>query len=256
MTSPNRGASHSRRALLFACAATVATTGRPAHALSPVVALILPTLIAGGLSLLGIRRQVEADARRQEAELRMAHDQLAFQRESMLRQERIAVVQALMSHQEALGSLPVDQRLNLLQGIAIDLHAQRPATRVLSENIDGMGTRLGLVRGCLAVERAGQGSLVDNQVALDLGADALDAGNALAVAVSGVQRDLNSRLADELAQAASEQWGRPRAEVDSRFALAGVRHYSRARQPRGNPDVRAAMFIPREGRQVVRYAYG
>ncbi|MEQ1805308.1 MAG: hypothetical protein ABL900_08010 [Burkholderiaceae bacterium] len=232
-----------------------------ANAMAPVLAIVLPTVLAGALSLLGIRWQLEREAQRHQKELQLglanlqlAQAQLAQQHNAALRQERLAVLQALINHSEVAGQVFVSQNLHLLQSIAADIGTTTPSTRAMSEDIDGAGTRLGLVRGCLAVERAGQGALLDNQIALDLG-DTVSAGDPLAVAVSGMQRDLNEKLAAHLKQSAAVQWQMPVEQIESRYALAGVRAYSRARQPRGNPDLQAALFVPRQKGQPVRYAY-
>lgn len=233
-----------------------------ANAIALIWGFVLPSAVAGLFAMMGIREQALRDAKRHQddlqlgkANLQLAREQLLLQKETMLRQERMQVLQALLSHGEISGEISVGQGVRLAQTIIANLNASSPSTRVLSENLDGAGTRVGLVDGCLAVERAGHGSMIDNSLAVDLGMHATDRKDPLAVATSAFQRDLNDKLAKHLFEVAGLQWHMPADAVEKQYSIAGTRLYSRARQPRGNPDIQAALFVARKKGEPVRYAY-
>ena len=231
----------------------------PALAISPILLLVGPTLLAGILGIIGISIQVD-QADRQHAEqmrlndanLQIAQQQLLSQNRLALRQEKLAILTALLGRSDKFAEQFIENNLVLAQNIALDPDL-RPANGVLTENGDGYGTRIGLHRGLLAMERGGPGVTMNNQNAIDLAAYTEDA---MPLPVTGMVRDLNRKMALSMKERfAAENRIMTVADVDQEWSLAGIQQFSRATNPRGRPDIQAAAFLPRVQGRRVKYAY-
>lgn len=249
-----------RRRLLVGVASMVIAPPS-ALAISPFVAMVLPTVLAGLLSLLGVRWQLrQEEARHQHeaalsvANLRIAQAQLLQQEESQRRQDRFQALQLLLSHSEEARRRFEMTNLHLVESVAID-QAGGGSNVVLSSNADSAGTRMGLLNGRLAVERNGVGSYLDNQFAYDLGVHSHTTGDPLPVAVSGLIRDMDRSLSRYLMNRAAQAWNTDDKALDEQYSLAGYRVYSRAAQPKGQPDLRAVMLLPKRSGAAMQYAY-
>lgn len=231
----------------------------PSLAIAPTLLLIGPTLLAGILGIIGINMQVnQADRQHAEqmrlndANLQLAHEQLLSQNRLALRQEKLAILTALLGRSDKFAEQFIGNNFVLAQNIALEPD-RRPANGVLTENGDGHGTRIGLHRGLLAMERGGEGDTINNQNAIDLAAYAEDA---IPLPVTGMVRDLNQKMAISMREFFARENGiMTLAEVDREWALAGFQQFSRAINPRGRPDIQAATFLPRVQGRHVKYAY-
>jgi hypothetical protein len=249
------------RRRILAGAACLALAPPSALAISPFVAVVLPTVLAGLLSLLGVRWQLrQEEARHQHeaamsvANLRIAQAQLWQQETSQRQQDRYQALQLLLNHSEEARRRFELTHLHLVESVAID-RTGSGSNLVLSGNADGAGTRMGLVNGRLAAERNGAGSYLDNQFAFDLGVHSHMAGDPLPVAVSGLIRDMDKSLSRHLMSRAAQAWNTDEKAVDEHYSLAGYRMYSRASHPKGQPDLRAVMLLPKRSGAAMQYAY-
>lgn len=265
-TSPHRAHTHqekhlfSRRTLLTgAAAAAIVPPG--ALAISPFVAVVLPTVLAGLMSLLGVRWQLRQEEARQQsdaalslANLRIAQAQLLQQEESQRRQDHLQALQLLLSHSEEARRRFETANLHLVESVAIDRKGVG-SNLALSGNADGAGTRMGLVSGRLAAERNGVGSYLDNQFAYDLGVHSHTSGDPIPVAVTGFIRDMDRNFSRHLISRAASAWSTDEKTLNEYYALAGYRMYSRATHPKGQPDLRAVMLLPKLSGSTMQYAY-
>jgi len=249
----------------LAATGAVFLAGR-ANALSLLLLTILPTVAAGLLGLLGIRMQLrQEEARRLEdrassrEQLRFEHARLQQQINMAARSDRIAIATTLLQMDEDLRKTFVSANLGWLQSVVVDRETKMAAHgTVLSENFDGIGTRVGFDQGRLVVERGGQNALLNNQVAADVATYMSDGRGGqipVPVAVEGVIRDLNKGMTRAHQQLFAVQQGISADEAEKQWSLAGEQRYSRARRPRGAPDILVATFLPRKPGASVRNAY-
>lgn len=249
------------RRRFLAGAASLVIVSPSALAMTPFVAVVLPTVLAGLLSLLGVRWQLrQEEARHQHeavlsvANLRVAQAQLLQQEMNQRQQDRFQALQLLLNHSEEARRRFEQSNLHLVESVAVD-QTGGGSNLVLSGNADGTGTRLGLVNGRLAVERNGVGSYLDNQFAYDLGVHSHMAGDPLPLAVSGLIRDMDRSLSRHLMTRAAQAWNIDDKAVDEQYSLAGYRMYSRASHPKSHPDLRAVMLLPKHSGAAMQYAY-
>ena len=237
-----------------------------ANALSPLFFYIAPSVAAGLLGLLGIRMQLrQEEARRLEdqassrEQLRLEHARLQQQMSMAARSDRIAIATTLLQMDEELRKTFISANLGWLQSVVVDRETKMAAHgTVLSENFDGIGTRVGFDQGRLVVERGGQNALLNNQVAADVATYMSDGRGGqipVPVAVEGVIRELNEGMTRAHQQRFAVQQGISADEAEKQWSLAGEQRYSRARRPRGAPDILVATFLPRKPGASVRNAY-
>jgi len=237
-----------------------------ADAMSLLLLTILPTVAAGLLGLLGIRMQLrQEEARRLEdrassrEQLRLEHARLQQQINMAARSDRIAIATTLLQMDEDLRKTFVSANLGWLQSVVVDRETKIAAHgTILSENFDGIGTRVGFDQGRLIVERGGQNALLNNQVAADVATYISDGRGGqipVPVAVEGVIRELNEDMTRAHQQRFAVQQGISADEAEKQWSLAGEQRYSRARRPRGSPDILVATFLPRKPGASVRNAY-
>lgn len=251
-----------RRRQVLAGALVMGTIG-PALAIAPAVAIIVPSLLAGVLAIVGIKYQLDQverhhaeQMRLSEANLVLAQQQLLSQHQLALRQERVSILTALLGKHEKFAEQYLDRNLALLHSIGVDSDG-REANSVLSENADGGGTRIGLVRGRIALERGAYGGVVNNQIAVDLMLPSTEAGDPLPMPVQGMLRDLNRPSSMEYMARFADQQGFASVDAaEQKWSLAGTQGFSRARNPTAaGADLQAALFVPRRTKGVARYSY-
>lgn len=237
-----------------------------ANALAPWLWSVLPSVAAGLLGLWGIRMQIrQEDARRQSdlatsrEQLSLEHARLRLQMEMTERSDRMAIATTLLQMDEELRKTFVSANMSWLQNVVVDRSTQMAAHgSVLSENFDGIGTRVGFDQGRLAVERGGQTALLNNQVAADVATYMSDGRGGhvpVPLAVEGVIRELNEQITKAHQQRFATQQGLVAHQVEQDWSLAGEQRFSRARRPRGAPDVVVATFLPRKPGSSIRNAY-
>lgn len=258
---PRLGAGHacriSRRGAIAAVAAGLLPT--PAFAAAPLLLMVLPSIAAGVLALLGVRQQLGFERERHASDRDLSREALVLERQRLAidwhaaqRGQRVALLTTLLQLDEDFRRSAVEQ---LMGHVAVDRAQRHPVTALLAEDLDGRGSRVGLRHGHLAVQRGDDGGWIDNQLLVDLAdAPGADPADPLPVPVTGFVRDLNRQMTTAHQERFAQSLRTTVDDVRRHWVLAGERRLSRARRPSGHPDTVAAAFMPAQGNGAARYA--